>query len=754
MPAYSPSEVIAAAQAVIYLLLALIALFRLSAHPRSAWVLTLYALLSIPGLAAQMAIGQGWLPLLQDDFVWRLPLYGLFLLGTIFLWFVHTYLWSSAWRWGWWVLGMAWLAGLLLLDSNALTSAEILWTGGGWMILRRDFVLSGIALGWCLFMAAATITIYQEHRRTVQPLQRNRIRYLTAALLLVFGGDTLFLASYWTLGSVLHLLGVLLGAFSALTIRLPSFRRAVLRTISYLITTGLALLTFLGVMMVVRLAFQEMSAFDPWLVGALLAAVLAMIFHPLLSQSQRWLDRLIAGVSHDPRRILREYSRTISNILDLGLLAKTVTEMIGEALDIRNGWLFTVTFERGPDGCSCYYLRAVNHKDAPAPEVGILDEGSPLAEYLRLQGAPIAQSDLEAPSRFTVTPAGERAWFSALQMEVYVPIHTKNEWIGLLALGPKNSGEPFWDDDQYLLSSLADQTAVALENARLVESLVRLNNDFRRAITALDQANRNLEQLDRTKTDFISVASHELRTPLTLVNGYSQMLLDEPGLAEHPQYTKMLSGIRNGAQRLHEIVESMLDMARIDTRELRLDMQTVMIEEIIGDLSTELKPALQDRHQSLETTDLSSLPPIPGDREMLRKVFFHLLVNAIKYTPDGGRITVKGRAIYPTPEALTESGVEITVSDTGIGVDPSMQEVIFTKFYQTQELALHSSGKTKFKGSGPGLGLAIAKGVVEAHFGKIRVESPGHDEQLCPGSQFIVFLPLHQPEKTRPRTGL
>jgi signal transduction histidine kinase len=729
-------------------------LFRLSAHPRSAWVLTLYALLSIPWLAAQVAIGQDWLPLLLDDFVWRLPLYGLFLLGIIFLWFVHAYLRSSASQWGWWVLGMAWLAGLLVLDSNSLTNAEILWTGGGWMILRQDFVLSGIALGWCLFMAAATLAIYQEYRRTSQPLQRNRIRYLTAALLLVFGGDIAFLASYWTLGSGLHLLGVLLGAFAALTIRLPSFRRAALRTLSYLITTGLALLFFLGVWIVVRLAFQEMGAFDPWLVGALLAAVLAMIFHPLLSQAQRWLDRLIAGVSHDPRRILREYSRTISNILDLGLLAKTVTEMIGEALDIRNGWLFTVTFERGPDGCNCYYLRAVNPQDAQAPEVGLLDGGSPLAEYLRSQRAPIAQSDLEAPSRFTVTPTGERAWFSALQMEMYVPIHTKNEWIGLLALGPKNSGEPFWDDDQYLLSSLADQTAVALENARLVESLVRLNNDFRRAITALDQANRNLEQLDRTKTDFISVASHELRTPLTLVNGYSQMLLDEPGLAEQPQYAKMLSGIRNGAQRLHEIVESMLDMARIDSRDLYLDMQTVMIEEIIDDLSKELKPALQDRHQSLETMDLSSLPPIQGDRELLRKVFFHLLVNAIKYTPDGGRITVNGRAIYPTAEALTESGVEVTVSDTGIGVDPSMQEVIFTKFYQTRELALHSSGKTKFKGAGPGLGLAIAKGVVEAHFGRIRVESPGQDEQLCPGSQFIVFLPLHQPEKTRPRTGL
>jgi signal transduction histidine kinase len=129
-------------------------------------------------------------------------------------------------------------------------------------------------------------------------------------------------------------------------------------------------------------------------------------------------------------------------------------------------------------------------------------------------------------------------------------------------------------------------------------------------------------------------------------------------------------------------------------------------------------------------------------------VFYHLLSNAIKFTPDGGKINVSGQVLYTPEEQPVESGVELVVSDTGIGIDPSMQEVIFTKFYQTGELALHSSGRTKFKGAGPGLGLAIAKGIVEAHSGRIWVESPEHDEIRCPGSQFYVFLPVHQPEET------
>jgi signal transduction histidine kinase len=198
----------------------------------------------------------------------------------------------------------------------------------------------------------------------------------------------------------------------------------------------------------------------------------------------------------------------------------------------------------------------------------------------------------------------------------------------------------------------------------------------------------------------------------------------------------------------------MLDIAKIDTRELQLNLQMVSLSDLIDSLHKDLEAALQERNQKFETVDLASLPAIQGDREALRKVFYHLLVNAIKYTPDGGKITVSGQAISPTRELLAESGVELVVSDTGIGIDPSMHEVIFTKFYQTGELALHSSGRTKFKGAGPGLGLAIAKGIVEAHFGKIWVESPEHDEIRCPGSQFHVFLPLTQPEKTRPRPVL
>ena len=161
------------------------------------------------------------------------------------------------------------------------------------------------------------------------------------------------------------------------------------------------------------------------------------------------------------------------------------------------------------------------------------------------------------------------------------------------------------------------------------------------------------------------------------------------------------------------------------------------MEPVIGKVSTVFQTALQERNISLTTTGLADLPVLCADKDLLHKVFYHLIGNAIKYTPDGGSIMVSGRSI----EGYTQGEIEVTVRDTGIGIAPENQELVFEKFYQTGEVLLHSSGKTKFKGGGPGLGLAIARGIVNAHRGRIWLESPGHDEVTFPGT--TVFVRLH-----------
>jgi signal transduction histidine kinase len=268
--------------------------------------------------------------------------------------------------------------------------------------------------------------------------------------------------------------------------------------------------------------------------------------------------------------------------------------------------------------------------------------------------------------------------------------------------------------------------------------------EVRNRTVAIQEAYERLEKLDRTKTDFISIASHELRTPLTILRGYSQMLLKEEMIRENDFHHNLVSGIFDGTRRLHEIVNSMADMAKIDSRTLELLPEPVSLDSLMRELGQQFAATAADRGITLTIEDLSDVPPVEADPEALQKVFYHLIINAIKYTPDGGAVTIGGGSLRREGLDLPDEGVEIVIDDTGIGIDPEMHDLIFTKFYQTGEVALHSTGKTKFKGGGPGLGLAIARGIVEAHRGKIWVESEGHDEERCPGSEFHVVLPLTQ----------
>lgn len=252
----------------------------------------------------------------------------------------------------------------------------------------------------------------------------------------------------------------------------------------------------------------------------------------------------------------------------------------------------------------------------------------------------------------------------------------------------------------------------------------------------LEDANTVLKKMDKIKSNFIQISAHELRTPLTIVMGYSQML--EQDTRSNPELASLAHGILEGAERMTDVVESMLDVSRIDSDALTLKRIDLEIKAVIRKVQKNYEKAFKERKITFKADGLDILPVISADPEMLQKVFSHLVMNAIKFTPDGGQVRVTGKYLNGNGPAQ----VEIEVCDTGIGIDPGMKDLIFNKFSQTGDVLMHSSGKTKFKGGGPGLGLAIARGIVLAHGGRIRVESPGHDEKKFPGSRFIVSLPV------------
>lgn len=276
------------------------------------------------------------------------------------------------------------------------------------------------------------------------------------------------------------------------------------------------------------------------------------------------------------------------------------------------------------------------------------------------------------------------------------------------------------------------------EIGSLAQSFDEMTRRLQERTVELERANAILEQMDKTKESFISVSAHELRTPLTLIQGYSQMMQTQ--VDQYPNLKPIVKGLVEGSDRMLEIVNSMLDVTRIDANMLKPVVDKVQIILIVMRAEKVFQTALKDRKIAFSTDGLKDAPIIMADADLIYKVFYHLIMNAIKYTPDGGSITLSARAIN---EGKPE--VEVLVRDTGIGIDKQHHELVFEKFYQTGELNLHSSGRTKFKGGGPGLGLAIVRGIVEAHDGRVWVESAGHDEKAYTGSSFYIRLPISGP---------
>lgn len=250
----------------------------------------------------------------------------------------------------------------------------------------------------------------------------------------------------------------------------------------------------------------------------------------------------------------------------------------------------------------------------------------------------------------------------------------------------------------------------------------------------MEKVQKRLERVDKSKSAFISVAAHELKTPITLIEGYASMMEDLMRAGKGVSLDSLLTGMTTGIDRLRAIVDDMIDVSMIDNDLLKLNFQPMQVGQMLEALQLEAAEITKNRKLTLEIKNFEgSRQWIYVDHTRLMQAIRNVINNAIKFTPDGGKITINGRNL---------SGfIEVTIADTGIGISQDDQAMIFEKFGQLGRVDLHSSGKTKFKGGGPGLGLPIARGILETHGGSIWVESPGHDEKACPGSTFHILIP-------------
>jgi len=290
-----------------------------------------------------------------------------------------------------------------------------------------------------------------------------------------------------------------------------------------------------------------------------------------------------------------------------------------------------------------------------------------------------------------------------------------------------------WEPEELksIISQAMEQYQLLIDRRRLMQELKEANSSLKMANDDLQRAYRELKELDRLKSVFIDIASHELRTPVFVISGFARLLARQS--AKPP---KELKSILESADRLGAIVVNMAKLMEAREWHHVLDTRPVTAAELIDKSLGQVQPFIEIRHQHLDIKIEQNLPMLEVEPPMIIDAIVNLLTNAIKFTPDEGHITIHARS------SKTEPFVEISVSDTGVGIPPEELPYIFTEFFGTFDTSHHSSGEYEFGRRGIGLGLSVVRKFVEIHGGKVSVKS-----KVGEGSTFTITVPTKHPDK-------
>jgi len=392
-------------------------------------------------------------------------------------------------------------------------------------------------------------------------------------------------------------------------------------------------------------------------------------------------------------------SQIITSTLDLRQLLNIITEVAAELIKTEAASIMLLDKNSG----ELYFETVTGDKKDKVKRVTVPLEGS-IAGWIFTHNEPLIIRNPKSDPRH-YRAADKKTGFLTRSL-MGAPLNFRGETIGVIEVINRTVEEDFADEDLQTLTALASQVAIAIQNARLLSKLQR----------AYDE----LAELDQLKSNFVAIASHELRTPLNVILGYASFLkADLSGDA-----SEQLEIVLQSAMRLRSLIGDMVNLRHLDTGEARdqLEMEEFSLHQLIDDVVQEFAGMAEAKRLGLKLNRPSRPIKIMADRQKIYLVLANLISNAVKFTKSGGRV----QAVVE----LRDSEVWVSVRDTGIGIPADKLDKVFDRFYQVE-----SSLARQYEGMG--LGLSIAKGMVELHGGRIWVESI---ENL--GSSFTFALPL------------
>ncbi len=306
-------------------------------------------------------------------------------------------------------------------------------------------------------------------------------------------------------------------------------------------------------------------------------------------------------------------------------------------------------------------------------------------------------------------------------------------------VGAINAGQVYryitkpWDPDE-LLTIIRE----AVERYDLLVDRTRLTDELQSKNAQLEKANTELKHANALKTAFIQVASHELRTPLTILLGLTKLAIKLPA---DPVLHGSLGRIEHAAQRLQHLVDQLISMLLAGDYDRGLQRRPQDLAALLSEAADDVRPFIELRGQTLALDLPANLGVADVDASRIRDSVNHLLLNAIKFTPDHGRV-----GLHAAPG--NDGDIQIRVSDTGAGIDPQWRQRLFEPFFTGFNVSKHSSGQYEHGRQGIGLGLAVVKRFIEMHGGHVEVES-----ELGRGTTFTITLPRHANAELKPVTN-
>jgi len=434
----------------------------------------------------------------------------------------------------------------------------------------------------------------------------------------------------------------------------------------------------------------------------------AILFERIKHGTEKAVEQILFRNRYNYRETLGKFSRAMVTILDLQSLSKKIIETITQTMRVEKASLFLWNEEKG--GYSLFESKNIKM----AASTPLLSKNDPLPHYLQKMGEIIIREELAKGANISELNDLIKK-MSLLEAEVSIPFISKGQLIGMINLSHKFTKDVYSHEDIELLSTLANQTAIAIENARLYKDLKRSKSYIRRA-----------DRLASLGTLTAGLA-HEIRNPLVAIKTLTQLLSERLDDEEfRTQFLKIASG---EVDRISSLVTELLNFARPSDPKLELEDINTILDGMILLVSTETK---KKRIEVIKNYS-SDFPPVQIDREQIKQVFLNILINAIEATPENGKIFIK-TLTFTKPGG--EPYVQIEFTDTGSGISEEYLEDIFNPFFTT-------------KTTGSGLGLSISNQIIQDHKGYINVES-----QLHKGTSFFINLPVNQEHPKRRKDDL